>query len=65
MPGTKVTTDIDLDFSAAKAILLNCTLQPAPEMSHTEGLIRIARTIACHLETPRNNPGQSDHRGRG
>lgn len=36
---------IDLDFSGLKAIFLNCTLKPAPEMSHTEGLIRIARAI--------------------
>lgn len=45
MPDTKATTDIDLDFSALKAVFLNCTLKPAPVMSHTEGLIRIARTI--------------------
>ena len=37
--------DIDLDFSGLKAIFLNCTLKPSPKLSHTEGLIRIARTI--------------------
>lgn len=36
---------IDLDFSDLSAVFLNCTLKPSPEISHTEGLIRIARTI--------------------
>jgi multimeric flavodoxin WrbA len=45
MSGINATTDIDLDFSQLKAIFLNCTLKASPEMSHTEGLIRIARTI--------------------
>ncbi len=33
------------DFSDLKALFLNCTLKRSPELSHTEGLIRIARTI--------------------
>ena len=33
------------DFSDLRAIFLNCTLKPSPELSHTEGLIRIARAI--------------------
>lgn len=45
MPDNKATMNIELDFSGLKAIFLNCTLKPSPEMSHTEGLIRIARTI--------------------
>ena len=45
MPVTKAITDIDLDFSGLKAIFLNCTLKHSPDMSHTEGLIRIARKI--------------------
>ena len=33
------------DFSDLKALFLNCTLKKSPEISHTDGLIRIARTI--------------------
>ncbi len=33
------------DFSGLRAIFLNCTLKPSPELSHTEGLIRIARSV--------------------
>ncbi len=33
------------DFSDLKAVFLNCTLKRSPELSHTEGLIRIARAI--------------------
>ncbi len=33
------------DFSDLRAIFLNCTLKPSPELSHTEGLIRISRAI--------------------
>ncbi len=33
------------DFSDLKALFLNCTLKPSPALSHTEGLIRIARAI--------------------
>ncbi len=33
------------DFSDLKALFLNCTLKRSPEMSHTDGLIRIARAI--------------------
>ena len=33
------------DFSDLKALFLNCTLKPSPELSHTEGLIRISREI--------------------
>ena len=31
------------DFSDLKALFLNCTLKRSPELSHTDGLIRIAR----------------------
>ena len=33
------------DFSDLKAIFLNCTLKKSPEMSHTQGLIDIAKGI--------------------
>ncbi len=33
------------DFSGLRAMFLNCTLKKTPEMSHTEGLIRISREI--------------------
>lgn len=33
------------DFSDLRALFLNCTLKPTPELSHTEGLIEISRTI--------------------
>ena len=33
------------DFSDLKAVFLNCTLKRSPELSHTEGLIRISQAI--------------------
>ena len=33
------------DFSDLKALFLNCPLKKSPEVSHTEGLIRISRAI--------------------
>jgi multimeric flavodoxin WrbA len=33
------------DFSDLKALFLNCTLKPSPELSHTDGLIEISRAI--------------------
>ncbi len=33
------------DFSDLSALFLNCTLKRSPELSHTEGLIRISREI--------------------
>jgi len=33
------------DFSGLKALFLNCTLKPSPELSHTEGLIKISQGI--------------------
>ncbi len=33
------------DFSDLKALFLNCTLKRSPELSHTEGLIKISRAI--------------------
>lgn len=33
------------DFSDLKALFLNCTLKRSPDLSHTDGLIRIARAI--------------------
>jgi len=33
------------DFSDLKALFLNCTLKPTPNLSHTEGLIEVSREI--------------------
>ncbi|MFC2081803.1 flavodoxin family protein [Candidatus Bipolaricaulota bacterium] len=33
------------DFTDLRALFLNCTLKKSPEISHTEGLIRISRSI--------------------
>jgi len=33
------------DFSDLKALFLNCTLKPSPELSHTDGLVNISRAI--------------------
>ena len=33
------------DFTDLKALFLNCTLKRSPELSHTDGLVRIARAI--------------------
>jgi multimeric flavodoxin WrbA len=33
------------DFSDLKALFLNCTLKRSPELSHTDGLIQISKTI--------------------
>ena len=33
------------DFTDLKALFLNCTLKRSPELSHTEGLIRISQAI--------------------
>jgi len=35
----------DWDFSRLRALFLNCTLKRSPEVSHTEGLIRISTAI--------------------
>lgn len=33
------------DFSDLKAIFLNCTLKPSSQLSHTEGLMKVAKAI--------------------
>ena len=33
------------DFTDLKALFLNCTLKPSPQLSHTQGLIDISRAI--------------------
>ena len=33
------------DFSDLKALFINCTLKKSPEMSHTDGLVRLSRAI--------------------
>ncbi len=35
----------ETDYSDLKALFLNCTLKRSPELSHTDGLIRISREI--------------------
>ncbi|WP_339924903.1 hypothetical protein [uncultured Cyclobacterium sp.] len=37
--------DNPFDFSALKAVFLNCTLKKSPEISHTEGLIKMSEAI--------------------
>ena len=41
----KLCTQSSWDFSGLSALFLNCTLKKSPEVSHTEGLIRISREI--------------------
>lgn len=38
-------TDHDLDFSDLRALIINCTLKPSPELSHTEGLLNVPKAI--------------------
>lgn len=33
------------DFSDLKALFMNCTLKPTPQLSHTEGLINVSKAI--------------------
>ena len=33
------------DFSGLRALYVNCTLKPSPELSHTEGLMRVSMAI--------------------
>jgi len=35
----------DLDFTDLRAVVINCTLKPSPELSHTEGLLRVPQAI--------------------
>jgi len=41
----KWCSDSTWDFSDLKALFLNCTLKRSPELSHTDGLIRISQAI--------------------
>ncbi len=41
----KLCADSRWDFSDLRALFLNCTLKRSPELSHTEGLIEISRSI--------------------
>jgi multimeric flavodoxin WrbA len=41
----RLCADSRWDFSDLKALFINCTLKRSPEMSHTQGLIDIARAI--------------------
>ncbi len=35
----------DKDYSDLKALFINCTLKPSPQLSHTDGLVNISREI--------------------
>ncbi|MDZ7768319.1 MAG: NAD(P)H-dependent oxidoreductase [Woeseiaceae bacterium] len=35
----------DFDFSDLKALYINCTLKPSPELSHTEALMKVSEEI--------------------
>jgi len=41
----QLCADSHTDFSDLRALFLNCTLKKSPELSHTEGLIAISRSI--------------------
>lgn len=41
----KMCSDSKWDFSDLKALFLNCTLKKSPELSHTQGLIDICKSI--------------------
>ncbi len=38
-------TEINMNFSDLSAVFLNCTLKKTPELSHTEGLMKISKAI--------------------
>jgi multimeric flavodoxin WrbA len=38
-------SEINMDFSDLSAVFLNCTLKKTPELSHTEGLMKISKAI--------------------
>lgn len=41
----QLCTESKWDFSDLRAIFLNCTLKRSPELSHTEGLIKLSKSI--------------------
>ena len=41
----EMCTESTWDSSGLSALFLNCTLKKSPELSHTEGLIRISKAI--------------------
>ncbi len=41
----KLCSESTWDFSGLRALLINCTLKRSPALSHTEGLMNMARTI--------------------
>jgi len=62
------------DYSDLRAIVLNCTLKPSPQLSHTEGLLRVAEEImeandvsvetirpVDHVIAPGVYPDMTDH----
>lgn len=45
----KLCATSEWDFSGLKALFMNCTLKRSPELSHTEGLMRMCMTIMDQL----------------
>jgi len=41
----KLNEENTTDFSGLKAVFINCTLKKSPELSHTDGLIRMSKAI--------------------
>jgi multimeric flavodoxin WrbA len=41
----KLCSESRWDFSDLNALILNCTLKPTPQLSHTEGLLNISKVI--------------------
>ncbi|MBK6264692.1 flavodoxin family protein [Marivirga sp. S37H4] len=41
----KLNNENPYDFSGLKAVFINCTLKKSPEISHTQGLMDMSRTI--------------------
>jgi len=41
----ELCANTESDYSDLKALFLNCTLKKSPELSHTEGLIKVSKTI--------------------
>ncbi|GAC1315342.1 MAG: hypothetical protein NVSMB16_12270 [Acidimicrobiales bacterium] len=40
-----MTDPVDIDFSALRALFINCTLKRSPEVSNTQALVEASRLI--------------------
>ena len=45
MSSDETTENEEYDFDGLKAMIINCTLKPSGQLSHTEGLIGVSRDI--------------------